>query len=326
MNQAAKQLIRKLGTKRVSVGEPLAPHTYMKVGGPADLFYVARSSEDLAKAVQAASEAKVPYFILGGGSNILVGDKGVRGLVIKNRADAILIQKVTGTVKGKKMAVEEAMVVAESGVITNLLVRRTIDEGLSGLEYFLGVPGTLGGAIYNNSHFQTELIGNLVETVTVLGGGGRQKAYTRDEMRFGYDSSILQETREPVIRVTFLLKGGDPKKLWKRAEEFARYRSQSQPLAFPSSGCIFKNVKANGTYGHERKGLTSAGYLIEKAGMKGKRVGAAMVSDKHASFIVNTGGATAREVNLLIEKVRTAVREKFGVILEMEVFKVGEFT
>lgn len=326
MRKNEQVLMQKLGKKRVSLLEPLAQHTYMKVGGPADLFYVARTDAELKNAVKLAIQLEIPYFILGGGSNILVSDKGVRGLVIKNRADRIVIQAMKGKVRSRAMDVEAARVKAESGVITNLLVRKTIDRGLSGLEYFLGVPGTVGGAIYNNSHFQTELIGNFVESVSVISRRGEEKVYTRSQMRFDYDYSVLQKTRETVISATFLLKGGDPKKLWEKAEDFARIRSITQPLNFPSSGCMFKNIKSEPrTYGQERKGLTSAGYLIDKAGLKGSKVGAAMVSDKHASFIVNTGGATANQVIELSELVKDRVRKKFGVTLKLEVFKVGEF-
>ncbi len=319
-------IIEKLGNKRVLRNEPLSRHTYMKVGGPADLFFVAHNADDIMLATQYAIEQHIPYFILGGGSNILVGDKGIRGLVIKNRADTIKIIKRKGKIKENRVDLKTAHVVVESGVITNLLVRRTIDESLAGLEYFLGVPGTIGGAIYNNSHFKTELIGNYVECVEVIGHTGKRKVYSKSQMKFQYDSSVLQKTHEAILSVTFLLKGGDKKILWKKAEEYARYRSDSQPLNFPSSGCMFKNVDTyKGKYGQDRDGLTSAGYLIDKAGLKGTRVGKAEVSQKHASFIINRGGATAREVANLIELVQAKVKDKHGVQLEMEVFKVGEF-
>ena len=326
MNPSFAKFVRLLGKTRVALNAPLAPLTYMKVGGPADLLYMAYSAQELTEAVRAAIRFKIPYLILGGGSNVIVGDKGIRGLVIKNRADHVVIKHFKGKGKGTSMAIEEARVVAESGVITNLLVRKTIDEGLAGLEYFLGVPGTIGGAVFNNSHFQTELIGNAVETVNVLTGKGDARTYTNRQMRFAYDSSALQKTREVITSITFLLKGGIAKELWKKAEEYAKYRAQTQPLQFPSSGCMFKNVDSRrGTYGQSKKGLTSAGYLIEQAGLKGTKIGNAMVSEKHASFIINTGGASAQDVLKLANLVRRRVKEKFGVRLEMEVFKVGEF-
>ncbi|MCH7951371.1 UDP-N-acetylmuramate dehydrogenase [Patescibacteria group bacterium] len=326
MKKAYRKCVDALGKNRIQLNEPLARHTYMKVGGPADLFFVAQNSNELKKAVRAAMKLSIPYFILGGGSNILVGDKGIRGLVIKNRADKITIHKFKGRMKDKKVVVEKAQVVAESGVITNLLVRKTIEEGLAGLEHFLGVPGTIGGAIYNNSHYQKELIGNFVEEVAVLNTEGKEHTYKKSEMDFTYDYSILQETHETVLTSTFLLKGGNPRRIWKKAERFAKRRADTQPLSFPSSGCIFKNIESkNGTYGTNIRQYTAAGYLIEKAGLKGTKLGKAQVSEKHASFIINTGGATASEVVELIDIVRARVKEKFGVTLEMEVFKVGQF-
>lgn len=326
MQKALKQLAKRLETESLRDDEPLAPHTYMKVGGPADLFLIARTKEELRRAVREAILLGVPYFILGGGSNILISDRGIRGLTIKNRTSNLTIQRFKGKVKAKSLAIQEARVEAESGVPTNLLVRTTVQHGLSGLEYFLGVPGTVGGAIFNNSHFKDELIGNAVASVKVIDRAGNEKTYTQEELQFGYDTSILQKTQETVLSATFLLTGVDPNRIWKKAEDFARYRAETQPLNLPSSGCIFKNVNAReGTYGQTRGGLTSAGYLIDKAGLKGTKVGGAMVSEKHASFIVNVGGATAADIYRLIGVVRDRVLEQFGVKLELEIFLVGEF-
>lgn len=319
MKQNYKKFIQILGEKRVKLDEPLACHTYIKIGGPADLFFTALSLEDLKTAIQASIKTNIPYFVLGGGSNILTSDKGIRGLVIKNRADNIIIKKIKGKVKNNQLSLEEAQVVAESGAITNLLVRRTIQEGLAGLEYFLGVPGTVGGAIYNNSHYKDQLIGNFIHRVSVLNREGSEKTYSKDEMLFAYDYSILHDTKETVLSATFRLKGGSSEQLWKKAESFAKRRSDSQPLNFPSSGCMFKNIK-QGKYSG-----TSAGYLIDKAGLKGAKVGKAKVSEKHANFIINTGNATAKDIVELIDIVKAKVKSKFKVELEMEVFKVGEF-
>jgi UDP-N-acetylmuramate dehydrogenase len=321
-----KKLIEILGKDRVQLNELLSKHTYFKIGGPADLFFSAHNLDDLKNSVQASVNLNIPFFILGGGSNILVGDKGIRGLVIKNRADKITIHKFTGKIKGKNISVAEAQVTAESGVITNLLVRRTIQEGLAGLEYFLGVPGTVGGAIYNNSHFQDQLIGNFTKDVLVLDKNGDERLYTNKEMKFAYDYSILQETREVILSVTLILKGGNLNHLWKKAEQYAKTRSETQPLNLPSAGSMFKNpLKEKVDLEREQPTRISAGYLIDKAGLKGIKVGAAMVSDKHANFIINTGGATAEDVCELIDLIRKKVKDKFNVDLEMEVFKVGEF-
>jgi UDP-N-acetylmuramate dehydrogenase len=326
MKHKYKNIIDLLGENRVSLNEPLAAHTYFKIGGPADLFVKANEVNQLSMLVNSCIKTKTPYFILGGGSNILVGDKGVRGMVIKNRANTIKIQKYKGKVKDKKINVEEAEVYAESGVITNLLVRRTIQEGLTGLEYFLGVPGTIGGAIYNNSHYKNELIGDRVDRVQVVDTDGNNKMYSRDRMEFEYDSSILQKTKETVLSVTFRLRGGDADQIWKKAEKFARNRSGTQPLNLPNSGCIFKNIKTKHNKKLQNKEkLTSAGQLIDAAGLKGTRIGGAMISDKHANFIINTGKATANDVVELISLIKKKVHNKFSVNLELEIFKVGEF-
>jgi UDP-N-acetylmuramate dehydrogenase len=297
----------------------------MKVGGKADYLVTAKSAAELVSSVNLARNYKVNFQIIGFGSNILVGDKGFRGLVIKNRADKIIFTN-KGKIDHGNLLSTKGRVIAESGVITNLLVRKTIEQGLSGLEYFLGMPGTLGGAVFNNSHFQTEYLGNFVDSVTTLGSNGKIKIYTHDEMKFTYDSSIFQKNRDTILDVCLALSPDDPKKIWKKATYYSAYRSKSQPLDLPSSGCIFKNVKNyDGIFSQQRAGMTSAGYLIDQAGLKGTRVGNAMVSSKHASFIVNLGGATSKEIIELIKIIRKKVKDKFGVVLALEVFKVGEF-
>ncbi|OGY18926.1 MAG: UDP-N-acetylenolpyruvoylglucosamine reductase [Candidatus Chisholmbacteria bacterium RIFCSPHIGHO2_12_FULL_49_9] len=324
MKKTYEKLTRLMGTTRLKTDEPLAPYTYFKIGGPADLFFIATSGDELTKAIKAAIKSQVPYVVLGGGSNVLVGDKGFRGLVIKNRADKIKVRKYRGKIQGKQLALTAVKVEAESGVITNHLVRYTIHEGLAGLEYFLGVPGTIGGAIYNNAHFKNQLIGERVSEVKLINKQGRERTRRGDQMKFAYDYSILQKTGEVVTSVIFQLKGGDSRALWKKAEAFAHLRVQTQPLNFPSSGCMFKNPAREDGYGR-RLLAQSAGWLIDKTGLKGLAVGGAMVSPKHANFIINTGQATAGDVLGLVAKVRTAVNKKFGVALKFEVFQLGEF-
>ena len=325
MKQKYTELISSLGEKRIKLNEPLSTHTYIKIGGPADLFFEASNLKELKLAVTTAQEVNLPYVVLGGGSNILLSDKGYRGLVIKNKADGIKIEK-KGKVKAKNLIVDKAGVYAESGVLTNLLVRRTIAEELAGLEYFLGIPGTIGGAIYNNSHFKKQLISDLVSEVVVLDKQGVEKTYTKDQMQFSYDYSILQQTHEVILSVTFLLKKANSPKLWLKAEEFAKYRTATQPLNYPSSGCIFKNIKIlNANSPLKKVESISAGYLIEKAGLKGISVGKAEVSSKHANFIINTGGATAKDVLDLIALVKRQVKKKFNYNLEAEIFQIGEF-
>lgn len=305
--------------------EPLKNHTYIKIGGPADILVDATKKEELIKAYKLAKEMDIPVFVLGGGSNIVVGDGGIRGMVIKNRADNIRVKQFLGGIKNKELKVAGAVLEADSGVITNHLVRYTIDEGLSGLQYFLGLPGTLGGAIYNNSHYQGELIGDYVKEVLVLDDQGNEKIYSHPQLKFKYDYSILQKTKELIISATFTLEGGDKEKLWAQATSFAKNRSESQPLSQPSSGCMFQNISESDARLLGIENLTrSAGYLIDQSGLKNTSVGKMAVSDKHANFMVNTGGASAMDVWNLMKLVKRKVKQKFGVTLKPEVFFVGD--
>lgn len=289
--------------KRVKRNEILAPYTYFRIGGPADLFVTVKSAQELKEIILLAESSEVPWFILGGGSNILVGDLGFRGLVIKNEADAV-------SVNGGELT-------AESGITMSKLAAFANESGLSGLQMFMSVPGTLGGAIYNNSHYRPdrgEFIGNLVESVEIL-YKGRQVTVDRDWFMFGYDYSRLQDEPGVVLRVKFKLKKADPEKLKASSMELLRDRNSRQPIGQLSCGCMFKNPSG-----------FSAGELIDRAGMKGKRVGGAVVSEKHANFIVNTGGAKAGEVLELMDLIKKTVKTKSGIDLEPEIFMVGEFS
>ena len=324
-----KLVIKALGESRIKAKELLANHTYFKIGGPADLFFEATSSVDLTKAVQVCLQHEMPFFVLGGGSNILVGDKGFRGLVIKNRADSVKTTSFQGKITRQKASINTALVEAESGALLNKLVRYSIEEGLGGIEVFLSVPGTVGGALYNNSHYRPEkdeFIGNRLNTATLITSNGDVNEVNKSYFKFGYDRSILHQTHETIVKATFSLTGGDKDKLWQTATDMVRRRNQRQPIGIACSGCTFRNISVAdalriGTPEHTQ----SAGYIIDHSGLKGAQVGGAQVSNIHASFIENTGGATARDVLNLIDKIKTTVYVKFGVKLELEIFLVGEF-
>jgi UDP-N-acetylmuramate dehydrogenase len=269
-----QKLIKILGGDLVRLNESLARHTTFKIGGPADLFFVAKTTKDLKKAVLSAKKIKIPFFLLGRGSNILVSDKGFRGLVIKNETSQIKIS-------GKRVE-------ADSGVLTSRLVKKTLEKSLSGLESFYGLPGTVGGAVSGSAHFQGKHITELVEKTKKVNG--------------------------VIVSVIFKLKLGDKKKLDGTVKKAWHYRQASQPLNFPSAGCIFKNPENQ-----------SAGYLIDQCGLKGKKMGGAKVSQKHANFIVNMGGATCRDVLALAAICKRKVKEKFGIKLAEEIIIVGEF-
>ncbi len=318
-------ITQSLGVDRLKQNEPLAKHTYFKLGGPADLLYEAKTSEELLGAVQSAILYKIPYLVIGGGSNILVSDLGFRGLVIKNKTSQIQLKGFAGGVERGKLDLKEAIVQADSGVPANLLIRYTLDQGLAGLEDMLGLPGTVGGAIYNNSHHLDKLFGEHILEVEAIDREGKIKKYTQKDLQFSYDYSIFHKTKEIILSASFQLKRGDKDQLWGIANAAVQRRATTQPLGVPSSGCMFKNIPLSDTM---RLGLStsSAGYLIDKAGLKGERVGGASVSDVHANFIVNDGTATSQDVLDLIKVVQAKIKAKFGVDLELEVIIISQNT
>lgn len=295
--------------------ELLAPYTYMKVGGSADQLAIANSVDDLVELITYAIKSKLRYFVLGGGSNTIFSDNGFRGLVIVNRATKIEIDTPNNLVK------------TESGAITNSLVNMSTTAGLAGLETFLGVPGTIGGAIYNNSHYLNQLIGDYVSKVELLHVDTLiREVVSKEKMEFAYDYSILHKTHDCVLSVEFKLSPGDPAQLKQNAISALTRRKNSQPLNMPSSGCMFQNFKDKAhAYPQIPPGITSAGALIDAAGLKGMIVGGAQVSTVHANFIVNTGNASTRDIIDLSNQIIDQIHEKYGFTLEREVFFIDEF-
>lgn len=306
---------------------PLAPYTTFKIGGSAELFYEAKTIEKFVDAVKIGRELGVPITILGGGSNVLIADKGVRGLVIKNSTHAITIRGMKGKVE-QGVAKGSVFVEADSGVIFNKLVRFTIEEGLGGLAAHLGLPGTVGGAIFMNSKWTkpASFVGDAVYQVTILTHQNEVKVVDRSYFRFAYDTSIIQKTGDIVLRVVFALTPKDKEELWKIANQSVVFRRESQPQGVKSPGCTFRNItKAQAVIAATPNHTTSAGFLIDCVGLKGIGVGGAQISPIHANFIINTGEATAHDVIELIELARTKVKKQFGVELEEEIVRLGEF-
>lgn len=318
-------IIQSLGSDRLKLNEPLSKHTYFKLGGPADLLYEARTTEELGVAVSSAILYKIPYLVIGGGSNILVSDAGFRGLIIKNKTSDIKLKGIAGGVEKGKLDLKEAIVQADSGVPANLLIRYTLDQGLAGLEDMLGLPGTVGGAVYNNSHHLGKLFGDHIVEVEVVGNDGKIKKYTQNDLKFDYDYSIFHKTKETILSATFQLKRGNKDELWEIANAAVQRRARTQPLGAPSSGCIFKNIPLADAMRIGTPDTTqSVGYLLDKAGLKGLRVGGASVSDVHANFIVNDGTATTQDVLDLIKEIKIKIKEKFGTDLTEEVILIGQ--
>ncbi len=312
-------LIHALGESRLKRDVPLAPHTYFKLGGPADLLYEAHTVDELVSSVQSAILYQVPYLTLGGGSNVLFTESGYRGLIIKNKTSQIQLKGFAGGVDKGKLDLKEAIVQADSGVPANLLIRYTLDQGLSGLEEMLGLPGSVGGAVYNNSHHLDKLWGDHIVEVEYLDQTGKRGKYQARDLDFAYDYSIFHKTHETILSASFLLKQGDKAALWEIANAAVKRRAATQPLGLASSGCMFKNIPLADKM---RLGIptASAGYLIDRAGLKGSRVGGASVSNVHANFIVNDGSASSQDVLDLIDIIKQEIKAKYGVNLELEVF------
>jgi UDP-N-acetylmuramate dehydrogenase len=296
---------------RVHVNAPLAPLTTFRVGGPADWLIDVRSVDELMMVLAAARDADVPITLLGGGSNVLIADAGVRGLVIRMQLTGML-----------RTAPDRAR--AEAGVTMNGLVRWMISRGFSGLEAWAGTPGTVGGAIFGNAHFRGVDIGDLVTDVMLVTARGEFIAVAVDDMEFAYDTSRLRRTHEIVVWVEFRITPGDSETMRQVARESLAYRKRTQPLAVPSAGCIFQNPDPTRDTIPDAV-PASAGALIDRVGLKGHRIGGASISPVHANFIVNEGRASAKDIRALIDLARDAVHERFGVELRDEIVFLGEF-
>ncbi|HEX6132823.1 MAG TPA: UDP-N-acetylmuramate dehydrogenase [Longimicrobiales bacterium] len=290
----------------------LAPYTTFRIGGPADLLYRARTPDELAEAVSAARAQGVPYFLLGLGANILVADKGVRGLVIRSEVDGVEF-------------LDDVRVRAGAGVPTFMrLINETVARGLGGLHHYVGIPSTVGGAIWQNLHFlspppgreRTCFIEEVVESADILTQEGERRTVDRDYFRFGYDYSILHDRDDIVLTVTFRLEPGPEPELRHVMRENLKWRDDRHPdlWLYPSAGSIFKKIEGVG-----------AGRLIDQCGLKGHIIGNAQIFHKHANIIVNLGGATAADVRALISLAQETVRRELGYEITTEIGMVGEF-
>ncbi len=288
--------------ERARRDEPLAPYTAMRVGGPADLLIVCRTTEEVVEAVGRARAAGVPWRVLGGGCNVLVSDAGVRGLVVLHRADRTRIE-AKGTVW------------AEAGAPMAALARETAARGLAGLEWAAGLPGTVGGAVVGNAGAFGGDVASVLQSLTLLEPDGRVTEQPAAWMEFAYRESRIKrmppEERPVVLTATFRLSLGDPVALATRMEEILAWRRTRHPSG-ATMGSTFKNPSGN-----------HAGRLIEAAGLKGYRIGGAMVSELHANFLINTGSATAADVRALIRHIQAEVARQFGIRLEPEVELIG---
>ncbi len=301
-----------LDSSRLLRDEPIAPYTTFRIGGPADLFYSANSADDLATAITAAKCLEVPFFVLGLGANILVGDLGFRGLIIRDRATHFDFR-------------DDGRLYAEAGVVMSDLIPQAVERGWSGLEHYVGIPSTVGGAVWQNLHFlspapgrdRTMFIADVVESCDILTADGGRKTVDVSYLQFGYDDSIFHHHADYALAVTFRLARGDTAAMQRVIQENLSWRGARHPwLQFhPSAGSIFRKIEGVG-----------AGRLIDQLGMKGHRIGGAQISHIHANIMVNLGSATARDVRALIALAQQRVKDELGHQLTPEISFIGEFS
>ena len=303
MNDSLIEQLKSItGPSAVLTDEPMKEHTTFKVGGNADIFVTAKSNKEATDIVRLLLASGINYRVIGNGSNLLVSDKGFRGCIVCMGADDI---EITGT-----------KIRASAGAMLSKVAKRAYDEGLTGLEFASGIPGSVGGAIvmnagaYGSEMKAVTVTVKLFDTVT-----GETVDMPAEEMHFGYRTSIVKEHPYIVLEALLELGHGDREEIKARMDELAAARRTKQPLEYPSAGSTFK--RPEGYF---------AGKLIEDAGLRGYKVGGAMVSDKHCGFVINSGGASASDVLELIKDVRRVVNEKSGVMLEPEVVILGEDT
>ena len=304
-------LAGRLDTARLRAAVPLAPYTTFRIGGPADAFYEPETDADLANAVLAARATGVPYFVLGLGANILIGDRGFRGLVIHNTARHFRF-------------FDDGRLSAESGAVMADIIPEAVRRGWSGIEHYVGIPSTVGGAVWQNLHFlspapereRTMFIAEVFHDADLLTERGERITVDKSYMQFGYDTSVLHHQRSVALAVTFQLAPGDPMAMHRVMQDNLSWRGGKHPwlALYPSAGSIFKKMEGVG-----------AGRLIDQCGLKGARHGDAQISFIHANIMVNLGHATARDVRELIAIAQDAVDKRFGVRLEPEIGFIGEF-
>lgn len=285
-----------LGEENVLVSEPMKKHTTFRIGGEADVFVRIDSKELLARVLKYLGQVEVPYYVLGNGSNLLVPDRGYRGVILEigDKFSAV-------TVDGDTL-------ICQAGAPMAKVARAALEHGLTGFEFAAGIPGTIGGGVVMNAGAYGGELKNVITQVTVLDKSGEELVFDNAAMEFGYRTSLIKKYPYIVTEVRVQLESGDRNVIKEKMDDLASRRREKQPLEYPSAGSTFK--RPEGYF---------AGALIQEAGLKGYSVGGAQVSQKHSGFVINTGDATAEDVQKLMTHVQKTVKEKFGVTLEPEV-------
>ena len=301
-SEIIKKFCNLLGEERVFTGEAMSRHTTFKIGGPADYFLMPDKDTDVGRIVKICKESAIPYFILGNGSNLLVGDGGYRGAVIQIYKNMSAV-----TVEGTEITVQ-------AGALLSSVAAAAKNAALTGFEFAGGIPGTMGGAVVMNAGAYGGEMKDVLTEVTVMDEEGEIVTLPADKLELGYRTSIIKTAGYIVLEAKLQLKEGNPEVIRETMKDLTIRRTTKQPLEYPSAGSTFK--RPEGYF---------AGKLIMDSGLAGYQVGCAQVSEKHCGFVINAGGATARDVRTLMDNVRDIVYKKYGVTLEPEVKFLGDF-
>ena len=296
------QLINCIDEERVLVDEPMKKHTTFRVGGNADYFVMPQNAEEVKKIVALCKDAEVPYYILGNGSNLLVGDRGYRGVIIQ-------IYKEMNHIR-----IDGDKVFAQAGALLSRVGTATLEAELTGFEFAAGIPGTVGGAVFMNAGAYGGEMKDIIANATVLTQDGDIVTINKEDLELGYRTSVIAKKGYVVLEAEYQLQKGDKKAIRARMDELKVQRVTKQPLEYPSAGSTFK--RPEGYF---------AGKLIQDAGLRGFQVGGAQVSEKHCGFVINKDQATAADIQELMRQVSDKVMQEFGVKLEPEVKTLGEF-
>ena len=301
ISEAVVQSLKKfVPEENICLQEPMAGHTTFRIGGPADCFVQIENKEQLIRVQKYLMQVELPFFILGNGSNLLVSDKGYRGIILQIGP------------KMSRIEVEGDVITAQAGALMSQVARAALEHGLTGLEFASGIPGTIGGGVVMNAGAYDGEMSGVVTQVNVVNSAGECMELENDTMEFGYRTSTIKNNPFTVTEVILKLEKGDREQIKAKMEELAVRRREKQPLEYPSAGSTFKRPKGY-----------FAGKLIMDAGLRGFRVGGAEVSEKHCGFVVNTGNATAADVREVISEVQERVKERFNVDLEPEILFIG---
>lgn len=297
--------IKNLGISKNKIfyQEPMKKHTTFQIGGPAEYLILVEEIEELKRILQVAKQKEIPVTIMGNGSNVLVLDKGIKGITLMIKIEKIEFQEKN----------EQTEMIVGAGEKLGKLAQLAKKQQLTGLEELSGIPGTIGGAVKMNAGAHGKEIKDLVKAVKCLDYEGKEKIFSKEELQFDYRTSIFKKQKYIITQVVLELKKGKKEEIKAKMEEYATYRKEKQPIEFPSAGSTFK--RGNGF-------ITAK--LIEEAGLKGCRIGDAEVSTKHSGFIINRGTATAQDVLELIKKVQDTIYEKFQKQIELEIEIIGE--